>query len=127
MPDVVKKDASVDAVASATARLIYVGAAVVIVGSVLLFVLFLLVEWTNSNWNHIAFNHFPAAVGLPAAAAAAFAIVGVFRTTEGQIKLEVPGFKFEGAAGPIIMWIMCFLAIAGAIRLTWPLTLTPVQ
>jgi hypothetical protein len=89
--------------------------------------LFLLTEWANPNWNKVAFNHFPATVGLPAAAAAAFAIVGVFRTTEGQIKFEIPGFKFEGAAGPIMMWIMCFLAIAAAIRLTWPLTLSSVQ
>ncbi|MBR0735302.1 hypothetical protein JQ581_00050 [Bradyrhizobium liaoningense] len=88
-----------------------------------LFALFVFAEWSNPYWSTVSFDHFAATIGLPGAAAAAFIIVALFRTTEGQIKLEALGFKFEGAAGPIVMWVMCFLAITIAIKLLWPLTL----
>jgi len=43
----------------------------------------------------------------------------VFRTTEGQIKFDALGFHFEGASGPIVMWVICFLAITLAIKVLW--------
>lgn len=66
-------------------------------------------------------GHFAATVGLPMAALlAAFIVVGL-RHTDGPMKFEGLGFKFEGASGQVILWVFCFLAIAGAIRLLWGL------
>lgn len=94
---------------------------VIVVGAVGLFVLFIIAEWTNPAWSNVAFEHFPATVGLPAAAAGAFVICALFRTAEGKIRFAALGLRFEGASGPIIMWVLCFLAIAVAIRILWPL------
>jgi hypothetical protein len=70
-------------------------------------------------WREVEFNHFPATVGLPVAAVGAFLIVSMFRTTQGTITIRVVGVSFEGASGPIIMWVFCFLAMTVAIKILW--------
>jgi hypothetical protein len=69
-------------------------------GAVGLFGLFLYSEWANPGWKGV-FQHFAAVVGLPCAAAASFIVIALFRTTEGKIKFDAFGFKFEGASGPV--------------------------
>ncbi len=93
--------------------------ALVAAGSVALFALFIVTEWYNPAWSTVIFDHFPATIGLPLAGAASFVIIALFRTTEGPIKLEAIGIKFEGASGPILMWVLCFSAIATAIKALW--------
>lgn len=64
-------------------------------------------------------DHFPAVMGLPMAALlAAFIVIGL-RHSEGPMKFEGLGMKFEGASGQVILWVVCFLAIASAIKLLW--------
>ena len=67
----------------------------------------------------IATRHFAAVVGLPLAALLAAFVVVALRHTAGPMKFEGFGFKFEGGAGQVILWVICFLAIAAAIRLLW--------
>lgn len=64
-------------------------------------------------------EHFPAVVGLPLAALLAAFIVVALEQTSGPMKFEGLGFKFDGSAGQVILWVFCFLAIAAAIRLLW--------
>lgn len=42
----------------------------------------------------------------------AFIVVLTLNSVVGEIKFKAPGFEFEGASGPIVLWIACFLAIA---------------
>ncbi|NUU40368.1 hypothetical protein [Tardiphaga robiniae] len=72
-----------------------------------------------SKWESMLETHFAAIVGLPGAAAAAFALVVFLRQTDGPIEFEFLGFKFKGASGQVAMWVICFWAIAGAIKLVW--------
>jgi hypothetical protein len=80
----------------------------IIVGVLLVFVI---QQWNNKELHEIVAAHLQATVGLPVAGVFAFLLVALFRTTEGRIRFEVIGVKFDGAAGPIIMWVLCFLAI----------------
>jgi len=64
-------------------------------------------------------KHFPAVVGLPCAALTSVGLVITLESTSGSIEFEGLGFKFRGASGPIVLWCMCFLGIAGAIKLLW--------
>jgi hypothetical protein len=64
-------------------------------------------------------DHFAAVVGLPAAALAASCIILVFRQTAGPIEFELLGLKLRGAAGPVVLWTLCFLAIAASIKMLW--------
>ncbi len=73
-------------------------------------------------WDSAIQHHFVAAIGLPAASLASLGIVIVLRTVAGPIQLRALGFEFSGAAGPIVMWVMCFLSMAIALKMMWPLT-----
>jgi hypothetical protein len=64
-------------------------------------------------------RHFAAIVGLPAAAAAAFIIVAIFRQGEGPLEFSGLGFHFKGAAGEVVLWVLCFLIVTISIRLLW--------
>ena len=65
-------------------------------------------------------NHGLAAIGLPIAAITSLTLVLLLEEVFGQtIKVKAIGFEFEGAAGPIILWILGFLAITIAIKSVW--------
>jgi hypothetical protein len=65
------------------------------------------------------FHHFPAIVGLPMAAALAFLIVILLPQTYGNIEFKALGVTFKGAAGPVVLWLVCFLGISAAVRVFW--------
>lgn len=76
----------------------------------------------RSDWQmQILREHYAAVVGLPAAAAGAFVMVTLFRQVSGTITMTFPGLKLEGASGPILLWVVCFIAMALAIKMIWPL------
>jgi hypothetical protein len=93
----------------------------IIVGIVLWWSGFLL-TLKSGPWTEIYFQHFPVTMGIPSAMIGAFVVCTLFRTTEGQIRFGGLGFHFEGAAGPIVMWILCFLAQIVVIYSLWPLS-----
>jgi hypothetical protein len=64
-------------------------------------------------------DHYQAIIGLPAAAVVSFIVVVFLRHIEGPIEFEGLGFKLKGAAGQAVMWVVCFLTLAGAIKLLW--------
>jgi hypothetical protein len=66
-------------------------------------------------------THFAGVVGLPALGMGALVLVLTLRHTEGPIKFEGLGFKFEGAAAPLVFWIMAFLAMCLGAKLLWEL------
>jgi len=72
-------------------------------------------------WVTVTQQHFAAVVGLPAAAVAALFLVLVLRMADGPIVVEIGPLKFKGAAAPIVFWLICFLAMALAIRMVWAL------
>ena len=67
----------------------------------------------------IAREHFAATIGLPFAALAALVIVVILEISAGPIEFDGFGLKFKGAAGPVVFWILVFLAISASIKLLW--------
>lgn len=100
-------------------NLAFVVACVGVLGTGLAFIVLLATEWNNPLWPTVAFAHAQVTIGLPAAALFAFIIVALFRTTEGKIRFRVLALDFEGASGPIVMWILCFLSIILGIKTLW--------
>jgi hypothetical protein len=70
-------------------------------------------------WDDILRGHIAAIVGLQAAAALSFALVVFLRQVDGPIEFDGLGFKFKGGAGQVVMWVICFLAITAAIKMSW--------
>ena len=92
---------------------------VTLVGGVFLF--FLARDIANAEpWMMEVFRTHPGAVlGLPTAALVALCIVLFLEARSGLIEFEVFGFKFRGASGEIVLWVMCFLAITASVKLLW--------
>lgn len=94
-----------------------------IVGAVLLAAVYLFwLIWGfsyDARFIDIMYEHLAAAVGVPGSIIVAFVIVSILENVSGPIKFEGLGFKFEGASGPIVMWVIVFLSLIGGIRLLW--------
>ncbi len=59
-------------------------------------------------------------VGIPLSTFIALFIVLFLRYAAGPIEIEGFGVKFRGASGPIILWIICFLAVTYGFHLLAP-------
>jgi hypothetical protein len=46
-----------------------------------------------------------------------FIIVLTLKQVAGDIKFEIPGVKLEGAGGPIVLWVICLIAISFSFKL----------
>ena len=65
-------------------------------------------------------RNYAACVGVPLSALTAFCIVLLLKiVSTGPIEIEALGFKFRGAAGPVVLWIFCFLAVTFGVYLLW--------
>src|SRR5437667_4191037 len=64
-------------------------------------------------------EHFPVTIGLPVAAVISLLLILVLRETTGKLEFEALGFKFRGASGPVVLWVLCYLAITLSIKLLW--------
>ena len=67
----------------------------------------------------IAHDHFQAVIGLRFGALAALCIVLFLEFRSGHMEVQGFGFKFRGASGPAIIWLLCFLGISAAIKMLW--------
>ena len=74
----------------------------------------------TGNWLlSVLHDQYAAALGVPMSAAAALCIVLLLHTVAGPIEIETPWLKFRGAAAPVILWILCFLAMIFALSWLW--------
>ena len=64
-------------------------------------------------------EHFRAVFGLPAIVVAASGVVLLLENATGPIKVTGFGVSFEGAAAPIVFWILVFLAMSFGAWLLW--------
>ncbi|WFB46945.1 hypothetical protein [Vibrio coralliilyticus] len=92
--------------------------AVIMIGGVYLFWLF----WSLNHDDRFIeefYSHLPAVVGIPGAMISSFVIVNVLEQVSGPIEFEGLDFRFEGASGPVVLWVMVFLAIVLSIKVLW--------
>lgn len=99
--------------------LTFLTAALGIVGSFTLCILFAWSAWPDPGWRDLSIAHARAVIGIPCAVLLSTIVVSLFRTTEGPVKFEIWIFKFEGASGPIVMWALCFLVIIWGLYALW--------
>jgi hypothetical protein len=72
-------------------------------------------------WSAFVLDNFGLVLGLPMAAALAFGIVATFQhTSEGPLAMKLGPLEITGPAGPILLWVVCLLAIVLSIRMLSP-------
>ena len=67
----------------------------------------------------IMYEHLAAVIGIPGAIITSFVLVSVLEQVSGPIKFSGLGFTFEGASGPVVMWVVVFCALVGGLKLLW--------
>jgi hypothetical protein len=67
----------------------------------------------------ISEEHARAVLGVPWAGGAALIVVLILRTAFGAVEFKILGVEFKGASGPIVMFLLCFLAETLAIQILW--------
>ena len=70
-------------------------------------------------WVALIKDHTCASIGLPVVGMTAYLLVTVLEFQAGEIKIKGLSFEFQGAAGPIVLWIFVFLAATWGLWLTW--------
>ena len=75
--------------------------------------------YVSGDLTRLRVEHSPAMIGVPWAGGAAFIVVLVLRSSFGRVEFNVLGFEFKGGSGPIVMWVLCFLAEVAAIKVLW--------
>lgn len=76
--------------------------------------------WSGGALEEMVKHHYRVVVGMPLMAMTSLLLVCIFHAAAGPIEFETPfGFKFRGASGPIVLFVMCYLAFAATLRLLW--------
>lgn len=98
-----------------------IGALFVIMGTGWWLAIFCVFIWPqpSNELSRLVIGHFKAIIGVPAAAISAFIVIWALSVTSGEIEFEAWGLKFKGAAGPVIFWVLTFLALETAVNLAW--------
>lgn len=74
---------------------------------------------SDEQFDGIMDEHMQAVLGVPGSIIVAFVLVSVLENVSGPVKFQGLGFKFEGASGPIVMWVLVFLSLVGGMKLLW--------
>ena len=93
---------------------------IILLGTILVFAyLFYIIRWafTYPETPKLIAEHVAAVVGLPICAIGSFVLIYLLKVGKAPIEIEALSFKFKGAAGPVILWIFCFLAMAYGIKM----------
>jgi hypothetical protein len=71
----------------------------------------------EERWKSFFTDRFSFVVGIPMSMVAAFGLVVYFEiTSEGPIEISLWGLELKGPAGPLMMWVVVFLAIVLGIK-----------
>jgi hypothetical protein len=74
----------------------------------------------SDNWFIRMVQEHPAAtIGVAMSAVTAFCLVAILEISRGPIEFEALGFKFRGASGPVVLWVLCFLVMIFGVWLLW--------
>lgn len=70
----------------------------------------------HETWTDFVLANFSLVLGLPMAAALAFGVVIAFQqTAQGPLSMRLGPLEISGPAGPILLWVVCYLASVFAI------------
>ena len=114
-PTAVKRRKSEDEAFRADVAVLLMGA---IALGLLAYGIFVVATSSSKELHDLIVAHPAQSIGIPAAALIALFLVIFLEYTSGEsLKFKGMGFEFQGAAGPILFWVICFAVIVLAIQL----------
>jgi hypothetical protein len=74
----------------------------------------------DSWFLHMVRDHPSATLGIAMSAMSAFSVVAVLDVlSRDPIEIKFLGFELRGAAGPVVLWVLCFLAMVAGGEILW--------
>lgn len=73
----------------------------------------------NAEIKKILYEHLLAVLGVPGAIIISLVLITILEQVSGKIKMKGFGIEFEGASGPIILWVIVFMAIVSSLHMLW--------
>jgi hypothetical protein len=65
-------------------------------------------------------QHPSGTLGIAISAISAFSVVAVLDVlSRDPIEIKFLGFELKGAAGPVVLWVVCFLAMVAGTEVLW--------
>jgi hypothetical protein len=96
--------------------------ALAVVTSIMLVTLLIVgIVYNFSELRHEIAQHLIVIIGLAGMGMASILLIGICRYQDGPMEVEGITFKFKGGAGPVILWIMAFLAMIVGSKMLWVL------
>ena len=92
---------------------------VLAIGLMIAGVVWLAGSTSEKSRQELVSQHAAAVLGIPIAMMLAFAVVAFLQQAEGPVEFDGLGFKFKGAAGEVVLWVITFLAIVVSIKALW--------
>ena len=86
---------------------------------VLMFPLYIFVIGIKPEFLELYQKNYIVIIGLPLAAFASLILVVFLEHTTGPLEFEGLGFKFRGASGPVILWVLCYLSFVLSFKILW--------
>lgn len=85
----------------------------------IIFVAYIISTDASSDYYDFVTRNYLVFFGVPLAALFSFYLVVTLEITRGDIDIQFATLKFKGASGPLIFWVITFLALTGAMKLFW--------
>lgn len=79
----------------------------------------LMSDSVDPSYEDLVLHNYLIFFGMPYAAFLSYYLVLVLESGRGPIEVDFVGMKFRGAAGPLIFWLLIFLAIQLGFKLFW--------
>ena len=74
---------------------------------------------TPPSYSAFVLQNYLVFFGMPYAAFFSYYLVSALESSRGPIEVEFVGFKFKGAAGPLVFWLLVFLSVQLGFKLFW--------
>jgi len=78
-------------------------------------------KWIPDSWFlRLVTEHPGGTIGVAIAAVSAFSVVAVLDVlSRDPLEIKFFGFELKGAAGPVLLWVICFLAMVAGGNALW--------
>lgn len=98
----------------------YCGLGILVIGPVFLGI-FITIPKLNPSDDFVNFvlRNYPVFFVLPYIGCLAYFLVITLEATRGPIEVEIVGVKIKGAGGPLLFWVIVFVAVTSAVKSFW--------
>ncbi|RZF23853.1 hypothetical protein EVC45_42050 [Paraburkholderia sp. UYCP14C] len=76
-------------------------------------------NWADNDFIDFVLRNYAVFFILPYIGCLAYFLVVTLEATRGPVEVEFAAIKIKGAGGPILFWVIVFVAVCGAVKMFW--------